>query len=602
MQIKQFALLIGLLAGSFLSHGQAVAGKLEGIILQNDGGALRILDVVSYEKFYIPVTASTVVVRKNHGDIAVGDLKIGWFVEIEGNNVRVKNGRFQEVKFDGFQEHTETHERLIVDGQSVSLEESRLVIKKNYSGELKPGMKTKVKGTRQDDGTVKATEVVVEPNGTGILERESLREVADFIQQFDRKPHVIKDSSIQRYVRNVGERLVPDYAKREMEFRFYVIDNESINAFASRSQGSTRIRGSVYVTIGLLEVLENEAQLATVLGHEIAHITHEHLSRGAGKRLWTTLALSVAQATIEETLDGAGEIFAGIGLGLAGSALISGYSRNFEDQADRVGLRYMYEAGYDPMQAPRVWHVFTQHTNDQNKVANFFYGSHSTHIARKRNLFLEISQTYFDSVHSGLPDRELAYRENVLRYIATGDRSGLYESETTGSAKAAVSQYSGVLFVPWRTKSHRQTSSGEVFVQAVDKFAMLLQAKGVNLVDDDFFQRQYHEDLRIRRLASLTEDTEALPMSSVMSTARALGADSVLVLEVSRPWTKWIKMEAKCYDLSGNVLWEEVGEHGGGWRSKGSIEKSVQKLSDGMETRWGADCLNQFGDGQEPAP
>ena len=592
MQIKKIVLFIGLLAGSFFSDRQLIAGKLEGIILHNEAGALRILDVVSYEKFYVPVTASTVVVRKNHDGIALGDLKVGWFVEIEGNKIKVKNGRFQEVKFDGFQEHTGTHDELIVDGQSVSLEGSRLVKKKNYSGDMKPGMKTTVLGIRQEDGTVKATEVIVEPNGTGILERESLRNVAEFIQQFDRKPHVIKDSRIQRYVQSVGESLVPDYAIRDMDFRFYVIDNESINAFASRSEGSSRIRGSVYVTTGLLEVMENEAQLAAVLGHEIAHITQEHLSRGAGKRLWTTLALSIAEAAIVEGLDGAGEIFAGIGLGLAGSALINGYSRNFEDQADRVGLRYMYEAGYDPMQAPRVWQVFTQHTPDQNKVANFFYGSHSTHIARKRNLFLEISQSYFDSVNKGLPDHEDYYRENVLKYVNSEDRADLYDVESARTGSISMSNYSGVLFVPWRTKTHKERSSGDVFVQAVDKFMMYLQSNDVNLVDDDFFQRRYHEDSRIRRLASLTEDAEALPMSSVISTARVLGADSVLLLEVSRPMTKWIKLEAKCYDLNGSVLWNDYGEHGGGWRSKGSIEKSIQELTDALEARLDSDCLN----------
>ena len=587
--MKKKALLIGLLAAYVFLPLQLVADKLEGIILQNGDGVLRILDVVSYEKFHIPVTASTKATRENHEGITIDDLRVGWFVEIEGNRVKVKTGRFEEVKFDGFQEQTETPGTIIVDGQCVSLTDSRIVRKKYFSGDLKAGMKTTVLGIRQEDGTVKAKEVLVEPNGTGIMEKSSLREVAKFVRELDRKPRVIKESTIQRYVESVGEKLIPDSAKGVVDFRFYVIDNSSINAFASRSAGSSRIRGSVYVTAGLLRILENEAQLASILGHEIAHITHEHLSRGAVKRMWSEIALAAAQGVIRQTMDGAGEIFAGIGLGLAGGALINGYGRNFEDQADRVGLRYMHDAGYDPMQAPRVWHIFTQHTKDSDKVTNFFYGSHSTHIARKRNLFREISQSYFDSVNQELPVNENAYRENALRHAQ--ERAGLYDFESTASAPTVLPKYSGVLFVPWRAKSHRKYSANGLFIRAADKVMMYLQSKGVNLVDDDFYQRAFHRDRRIRRLASITEDTKELPLSSIISTARSLGADSVFLLRVSRPTMKWIKVEAKCYDLDGNVLWEEAGAHGGGLTGKSAPAKSLRKLTNALEKRLGSDCL-----------
>ena len=229
-----------------------------------------------------------------------------------------------------------------------------------------------------------------------------------------------------------------------------------------------------------------------------------------------------------------------------------------------------------------------------NKVANFFYGSHSTHIARKRNLFREISQSYFAHVNQGLPVKEDAYRENALRHATNQDRAALYGFAPTAPAPAALPKYSGVLFVPWRTKSHRNRSSEKVFLRVTDAVMMHLQPKGVNLVDDDFYQRAFHQDHRIRRLAHVTEDTEELPLSSVISTARSLGADSVLLLRVSRPVTKWIKLEAKCYDLDGTVLWEEVGAHGGGnWSvtGKGSVEKSARMLTASLDKKLGGSCL-----------
>ncbi len=587
---KKMVLLIGLLVGLLFLPQQLVADKLEGLILHNEGGVLQILDVMSYEKFSIPIAASTKVVRKNHKGITVDDLRVGWFVRVEGNVLKVKTGRFEEVSFDGFQEQHEAPDTLIVDGHLVLLKESRVIRKKYFSGDLKAGMKASVLGIRQEDGTVKASEIFVEPNETGSLERTSLKEVAKFISQMDRKPQVVKDSGVQRYVESIGEKLIPDSAKDVVDFRFYILDNPSINAFASRSAGSSQIRGSVYVTKGMLEVLENEAQLASVLGHEIAHITHEHTSRGMAKRIWTEIAVSTAGAIIEQTMDGAKEIFAGVGLGLAGNALINGHSRNFEDQADRVGLRYMYEAGYDPMEAPRVWHIFTQHTQDMGKVANFFYGSHSTHIARKRNLFREISQSYSNSLNQGLPVNEDAYRANVLRHAANQEWTELYAPESTASAPTVLSQYSGVLFVPWRTKSHRKRSSEDIFLRVSDGAMMYLQSKGVNLIDDDFYQRAFHQDRRIRGLARLTEDAQELPLSSVISTARSLGADSIFLLKVSRPATKWVKLEAQCYDLTGKQLWQAESSTAG-ITAKRHVEKSLIRLTAALDKRLTESCL-----------
>ena len=164
-------------------------------------------------------------------------------------------------------------------------------------------------------------------------------------------------------------------------------------------------------------MLENEAQLATVLGHEIAHVTHEHLIRRYTKQTWTKLIFAVAGTALDE-VSGGGGYLRDIGLEMVESTMLNGYGRDFEDQADRVGLRYLSEAGYDPMEAPKVWDIFSKEIGDQTKVGNFFYGSHSTHSARKRNLFQEIAQSYFDEVNCKydceLVVNEENYKINVL--------------------------------------------------------------------------------------------------------------------------------------------------------------------------------------------
>jgi predicted Zn-dependent protease len=82
----------------------------------------------------------------------------------------------------------------------------------------------------------------------------------------------------------------------------------------------------------------------------------------------------------------------GVALGI--TAWVSGYSRNMEDQADRVGLRYAFEAGFDVTVAPGLWAKFREKYGEQDEVTNFLRGSHSRPSDRMRNLAAEIRLNY----------------------------------------------------------------------------------------------------------------------------------------------------------------------------------------------------------------
>jgi hypothetical protein len=123
---------------------------------------------------------------------------------------------------------------------------------------------------------------------------------------------------------------------------------------------------------GLVAALENEAQLATVLGHEIAHATHRHGYRGfkdtQSKQKWFGLGSMIAGLVVGSQTDSpAAGLITGVGSQLALGAAVSGHGRKLEDEADVVGLYYMVEAGYDYMEAPEVWNVFSKYTKDQSK-------------------------------------------------------------------------------------------------------------------------------------------------------------------------------------------------------------------------------------------
>ncbi len=157
------------------------------------------------------------------------------------------------------------------------------------------------------------------------------------------------DDALARYVTEIGERVLaqsslrqPDTPEiyRNLEFTFRVMDSPVVNAFALPG-------GYVYVTRGLLAHLNNEAQLAVVLGHEITHVAARHASQRALKQQWGQIGL-VAGAVIGQTVTG-NQNFADQFLGLGGSVfqMISlKYGRDAERESDIYGVEYSAKAGY----------------------------------------------------------------------------------------------------------------------------------------------------------------------------------------------------------------------------------------------------------------
>ncbi len=146
--------------------------------------------------------------------------------------------------------------------------------------------------------------------------------------------------AIQNYVAGVGQRVVATSDSR-FSFQFKVVDHPSVNAMALPG-------GFVYVTRGILAMLNDEAGLAGILGHEMTHVNSRHgaklLTQALGAQLATLIGVGAAAA-------------AGSGSAASGIALISnhltnymllGYGREFEQEADEGGLHYSYQAGYDP--------------------------------------------------------------------------------------------------------------------------------------------------------------------------------------------------------------------------------------------------------------
>jgi predicted Zn-dependent protease len=154
------------------------------------------------------------------------------------------------------------------------------------------------------------------------------------------------DQATQEYVNLVGQRLARASDLPNEEFKFFVIDDEAINAFTTGCC-------NVYVNRGLLVNLNSEAELAGVLGHEIGHITARHPARRQARGV--AASLGAMAAAILTGSNAIGQL-ANIG----GQAWMMGYGRENEMEADRLGLKYAVRAGYNPEAIGRVFNVFQQ--------------------------------------------------------------------------------------------------------------------------------------------------------------------------------------------------------------------------------------------------
>ncbi len=276
--------------------------------------------------------------------------------------------------------------------------------------EIHPNMLLTYEGTRQADGSLLASRLEFTRNELDSGEVKMWKALTPYgknpdFQKF--KPgemningvgkfKTVPSQDAQRYIQWLGTRLVPLYQKgmadsepTKIPFKFFLVENKEPNAFALAN-------GTVVVNSGLFDVLENEAQLASVLSHEIAHATQRHAWRQEQYHKGSRTAMKIAgilgsAATGESAIAAATQMI--------DSAIKNGYSRSLENQADRLGLQYMYEAGYDIREAPRVWQMMTKKYGEHGSS---FWSSHDNNTTRRSYLMAEIRNNYADADYSQL--------------------------------------------------------------------------------------------------------------------------------------------------------------------------------------------------------
>ncbi len=163
----------------------------------------------------------------------------------------------------------------------------------------------------------------------------------EVLREVEGKFSLIRDPLILEYLNKLGQDILKQAGSQPYPFRFYLLKDPQLNAFSVPG-------GHVFLTTGILEIMDSEGELAGLLGHEIAHVTHHHVSKQIEQQ--KKIGLATIAAALLGVLAGDPRIASAAIAGSMATAqtLMLKYSREDEDEADNFGFKYMSKAGFNP--------------------------------------------------------------------------------------------------------------------------------------------------------------------------------------------------------------------------------------------------------------
>ena len=251
-----------------------------------------------------------------------------------------------------------------------------------------------------------------------VSEQQEVQMGQEGAQQVAQQIGLINDQALQNYLQSVGSSIAAKSERPNLPWTFRAVDDPSPNAFALPG-------GYIFVTRGLLDLMNNEAELATVLGHEIGHVTARHSVQQMSQQQLAQLALGVG-AILSPTVAQLGEV-ASQGLGL----LFLKYGRDDERQADDLGFRYALNQGYDVRYMDDVFRSLQRlgESSKQSPLPNWL-ATHPGEAERIQNIDAKLAQLQPTQLSSARVNaQEYLQRINGLVYGAN-PRNGFFQGNT----------------------------------------------------------------------------------------------------------------------------------------------------------------------------
>jgi len=223
-------------------------------------------------------------------------------------------------------------------------------------------------------------------------------------QVLDNSGFVYRDGELQEYLNGIVKKLRPPETLATISFRIVVLKDPHLNAFAYPN-------GVIYIHAGILARVDNEAQLATLLAHEMAHCTCRHALKAFGNFKRTKDRIAMLQkpesALHHEDLMSL--------LGATQTVGVTGYTQDLETEADLTGLEFVLNAGYDLKEAPRLFEHLKKELVEEKAREPFFFGTHPRLEKRIQNC-KDFLRAHCQGQEEGVKNTEI-FLEKIQRLL-----------------------------------------------------------------------------------------------------------------------------------------------------------------------------------------
>ena len=275
-----------------------------------------------------------------------------------------------------------------------------------------------------------------DPSGTLFTPMQEKEIGEAFFRSLHSETQVNSDPEVSEYIQSIGQKLAANCDNPAQPFHFFVVDNPEINAFAGPG-------GYIGVNAGLIMVSEQESELASVLGHEIAHVTQRHLYQAlqaSGRIQMMSFAAMLAAMLIGSRMSGgyqnqpyctarnegcqrntnAGQGLAMAAMGAGTQAMIN-FTRDNEAEADNIGMQILSRSEFDPRSMPTFFERMQQSTRFAGHGTPEFLLTHPVTVSRIADTRSRAEKFPYRQYPDGLPYQLIRAKLHVLTAYSPGD-------------------------------------------------------------------------------------------------------------------------------------------------------------------------------------
>lgn len=244
--------------------------------------------------------------------------------------------------------------------------------------------------------------------------------------QFSSDYGILQDNALNSYIGQVGRKLIPNTHRTKMPYSFQGVNATYINAYAFPG-------GSIATTRGILLKLDNEAELAALLGHELGHVNARHTAQQMSKGTLTSLVLTGITAYVGQKYSQYSDLTQQLGM-LGAGALLASYSRDNEREADALGNQYMVQSGYSTQGFVGLMEMLNSLSKGKSGATDLLFSTHPMSDERLRAA-QEYARTKYQSSQS-LPLNQERYMDNTSRLRSIKDAiEAMQKSDTAMGAQ-----------------------------------------------------------------------------------------------------------------------------------------------------------------------